>query len=128
MGKQTSANISASEQGFSQEALKQTLSLSRKEAMASSAMTATCDNFINAFAIYLRASALQMGWLTAIPQLVGALMQLTSVWLGAYCTRKSMILIYAYCQAAVLVMMLGLSLWHGENTISWLILLVICYH
>ncbi len=128
MGKQSTAGNSTSDQGISQEALKQTLSLSRKEAMASSAMTATCDNFINAFAIYLRASALQMGWLTAIPQLVGALMQLSSVWLGAYCRRKNIILICAYFQAAVLVMMLALSLWHGENAMAWLIGLVICYH
>ncbi len=117
-----------SEQNDIPDILKNTLSLSKKEAMASSAMTATCDNFINAFAIYLRATSLQMGWLTAIPQLAGAFMQLTSVWLGAFYMRKNIILICAYGQALVLVLMLGLALWHGENSITGLILLVVFYH
>jgi hypothetical protein len=30
-------------------------------------MTGTSDNFLNAFAISLQASALQLGWLTALP-------------------------------------------------------------
>ena len=96
--------------------------------MASSAMTATCDNFINAFAIYLRATSLQLGWLTAIPQLTGAFMQLMSVWLDTYCSRKALILFCVRAQAAVLFLLSMLALWHGETAISLLILLVVAYH
>lgn len=108
--------------------LEKTLTLSKKEAMASSAMTATCDNFINAFAIYLRATSLQLGWLTAIPQLTGAFMQLVSVWLDTYFSRKSLILFCVYAQALILAVMMGIALWHGENAITWLILAVVIYH
>lgn len=108
--------------------LRQTLALSKKEAMASSAMTATCDNFIYAFAIYLRATSLQLGWLTAIPQLTGACMQLMSVWLDTYCGRKAIILFCAWCQAVVLGLMTILALWHGKNAITFLVLLVVTYH
>lgn len=62
--------------------LVKSLEYSQKEAVASSAMIATCDNFMNAFALHLRATSLQMGFLTAFPPLLGSLMQLVSVWLG----------------------------------------------
>ena len=44
--------------------LRRTLRLSQQEAVASATMTATGDNFFNAFAIHLQASATQMGALT----------------------------------------------------------------
>ena len=52
--------------------LRRTLRLSQQEAVASATMTATGDNFFNAFAIHPQASAMQMGALTAVPQLFGA--------------------------------------------------------
>jgi hypothetical protein len=51
--------------------LRDTLSRSRKDAVASSVMTGICDNYVGAFAISLRASMAQMGWLSAGPQLAG---------------------------------------------------------
>jgi MFS family permease len=108
--------------------LQTTLDLSRKEAMASSAMTTTCDNFINAFAIYLKATSLQMGWLTAIPQVIGAIMQLLSVLVGAWLPRKEIILFGARMQTVLLVLMATLATWHTGPVVSMLIMLVICYH
>lgn len=64
--------------------LRDTLGRSRKEAVASAVMSSACDNYLGAFAVALRASLAQMGWLTAAPQLFGAVCQLLSVWL---CTR-----------------------------------------
>lgn len=128
MVKHIDASDPEPDQGIPAEVLRTTLALSRKEAVASSAMTATCDNFIYAFAIYIRATSLQLGWLTAIPQLTGACMQLVSVWLDTYVGRKSLILFCAYAQAVVLALMTALALWHGNNTITWLILLVVIYH
>ena len=72
--------------------LRQTLATSRKEAVASAVMTATCDNYLGAFAVTLRASLLQMGWLSALPQLSGAAAQLLSVWLSPYFARRLVIL------------------------------------
>ncbi len=71
--------------------LRRTLRLSQQEAVASATMTATGDNFFNAFAIHLQASAMQMGALTAVPQLFGAWMQLLSIWIGARLPRKQLV-------------------------------------
>lgn len=128
MTTQPTANGQQTGQDISPEVLQDTLALSKKEAMASSAMTATCDNFLNAFAIYLRATSLQLGWLTAIPQLTGAFMQLVSIWLDTYCPRKGFILFCAYAQATVLALMTVVAIWHGNTAINWLIFLVVVYH
>ena len=78
--------------------LLKTLDYSQREAVASSTMTSTCDNFITAFALHLGASAVQMGFLTAFPQLFGSLMQLVSVWLGSLLTRRRIVLFTAILQ------------------------------
>ncbi len=45
-------------------------------------MSGVCDNYLGAFAIFLQATAQQVGWVTALPQFVGPWLQLLSVWLG----------------------------------------------
>lgn len=107
--------------------LRRTLRLSQQEAVASSAMTATGDNFFNAFAIHLQASATQMGALTAVPQLFGAWMQLLSIWIGARFPRKNLVVAVAIFQAIV-VAAIG---WIATATLSqpsvWLIVLASIY-
>ncbi|MCW8193392.1 MFS transporter [Proteobacteria bacterium 005FR1] len=107
--------------------LRDTLRLSQKEAVASATMTATGDNFFNAFAIHLNATAAQMGFLTAIPQLFGALFQLVSVWLGTYVRRRHLIVAGAGLQALVVAGMGILALAHPPAAIYWLIGLAVLY-
>ena len=95
-------------------------------------MTATSDNFLNAFAVYLQASALQMSWLTAIPQLFGALAQLFSAWLGNHVHRKRLVVITASIQTGVVFTMAALAFergWRGnaQGLIPLLILLAVAY-
>ncbi|MFT4585411.1 MAG: MFS family permease [Gammaproteobacteria bacterium] len=45
-------------------------------------MSAVCDNYLAAFAIFLNATAQQIAWITAFPQLFGAISQFLSVWIG----------------------------------------------
>ncbi len=107
--------------------LRRTLRLSQQEAVAAATMTATGDNFFNAFAIYLNATAVQMGWLMAIPQLFGAMFQLLSAWLGNYLPRKPMVVVTAGVQAVV-VLLLGVVAWsRHENSVTWLIMLAVLY-
>lgn len=100
--------------------------------MASATMTGASDNFLNAFAVYLQANPLQMGWLTAIPQLFGALWQIISVWLGNYVKRRPLVVAAAALQGlivglmAVLAVLFGLGI-AGESRILWLIVLAIGY-
>ncbi|HEY6131172.1 MAG TPA: MFS transporter, partial [Halioglobus sp.] len=107
--------------------LRRTLRLSQQEAVASATMTATGDNFFNAFAIYLQASATQMGALTAVPQLFGAWMQLLSIWIGARLPRKKLVVAVATLQAIVVA---GIG-WIAMATFSqpsvWLIVLASVY-
>lgn len=107
--------------------LRSTLGLSQKEAVASATMTATGDNFFNAFAIYLNASAVQMGWLMAIPQLFGALCQVLSAWLGNYLPRKPLVVMTARLQTGVVAGLSLLALTRAENSVPWLIALAVLY-
>ena len=90
--------------------LRKTLRYSQQEAVASGLMTATSDNFLNAFAIYLKASAVQLGWLTALPQLAGAVMQIVSVWLGGHIARKPLVVGTALLQSAIVAGMAVVAL------------------
>ncbi len=108
--------------------LRQTLVYSQKEAVASASMTATGDNFFNAFAIYLQASTMQMGWLTAFPQLLGAVMQLFSVWLGAWLPCRHLVTATAAFQAVVVLLLALLAVFRPDNAMVLLIVLAMLYH
>jgi MFS family permease len=108
--------------------LRTTLRYSQKEALASSAMTATSDNFFNAFAIYLQASMTQLGILTGIPQLFGALTQIISTWLGTHFCRKNIIIGSAIAQSVTLLMMSAVAVIRPNNSIWYFILLALMHH
>jgi MFS family permease len=95
--------------------------------VASAAITATADNYFNAFAIFLQASALQLGFLTAIPQLFGAVSQLLSIWLCQFLPRRLLVVGCAALQASAVAMLSVLACVDGENRVIWLIVLV-CVH
>lgn len=112
--------------------LRKTLRYSQQEAVASATMTGTNDNFLNAFAISLQATALQMGWLTAIPQLFGALWQIVSVWMGNHVKRKPLVVWVALLQSLLVGMMALLSVANGfgvlqSSQVFWLIVLTVGY-
>jgi len=108
--------------------LRDTLSRSRREAVASSTMTGICDNYLGAFAISLRASLAQMGWLAAAPQLVGAAFQLLSVWLCPHFIRRRAIVAGVSVQALAVLGMSILALLRPDHAVSWLIGLAMVYH
>lgn len=65
-------------------------------------MTGSLDQYINAFAIFLGASVIQIGWLNALPQLLGGIFQLLSVWFGQWVHRHRLIIISASIQVAAI--------------------------
>ncbi len=107
--------------------LRRTLRLSQQVAVASATMTATGDNFFNAFAIYLQASATQMGALTAVPQLFGAWMQLLSIWIGARLPRKHLVVTVAAFQALVVAAIGWIATQNLSRPSVWLIVLASVY-
>lgn len=107
--------------------LRKTLSVSRREAVASSAMTGICDNYLGAFAIFLRASLPQMGMLSALPQLTGAVFQLLSVWLCSHVRRRQAIVAGVALQAVSVLGMALLALLRPDHSVAWLIGLAVVY-
>lgn len=110
--------------------LRQTLRFSHKEAAASGVMNATGDNFFNAFAVFLQASAMQLSLLTAVPQLTGATLQFASVWAARYISRQRLVVITAIFQACVVLGMAALAatLWRSGAAVNTLIGLAVLYH
>ena len=108
--------------------LLKTLEHSQREAVASSTMPAACDNYMNAFALHLGATSIQMGFLTAFPQLLGSLMQLVSVWLGTFMPRRLLVLLTAVLQALLMFAFGALAAQRSVGLVPTLILLVILYH
>lgn len=98
--------------------LRKTLRYSQQEAAASATMTGTSDNFLNAFAIYLQASPVQLGWLTALPQLFGAILQIVSVWLGNHIPRKPLVIYTAVIQSCLVAGMGCLAIVFGLGLIG----------
>jgi MFS family permease len=107
--------------------LRGTLRRSQQEAVASATMTATGDNFFNAFAIHLQASATQMGALTAVPQLFGAWIQLLSIWIGARLPRKHLVVSVAAFQALVVAAVGWIATADLDHAAVWLIALASVY-
>ena len=107
--------------------LRDTLSRSRRDAVSSSVMTGICDNYLGAFAISLRATLAQMGWLMAAPQLAGAVFQLLSVWLCPRFSRRRAIVTGVVMQALAVLGMAGIALSRPDNAVTWLIGFAILY-
>lgn len=110
--------------------LRKTLRLSHKEASVSAVMHAAGDNFLNAFAIYLQATAMQLSLLTALPQLAGASLQFFSLWLVRFISRQRLVIVTAGAQALVVaaISALAISLWRGEEAVAALIGFAVLYH
>lgn len=89
---------------------QRSLSLSQKEGFFSSLMTGTFDQFVNAFAVFLGATSVQIGWLTAMPQILGGLFQLVAVWFGQWIHRHWLIVISAGIQVLMLALFALLAL------------------
>ncbi len=107
------------------EKLRRTLRCSQQEAVASAAMSGTSDNFLNAFAIFLQASPVQLGWLIALPQLFGGILQIVSVWLGNYIPRKPLVIFTALFQSFLVAGMGVLALLFSRGVITEYAVLVL---
>jgi len=110
--------------------LRATLRCSQQEAVASAVMTATSDNFFTAFAIHLQATAMQLSNLTALPQFIGAILQVFSISLAHFFARQKLVVATAVVQSLVMFALAGLAVasWQGIPAVRWLIVLVVAYH
>jgi len=66
---------------------------SLKDAGAFAVMAGFGETYVSAFALFLRASTAQIGWLASVPPLLASIAQLLSAWLGRNPGRRKKIVI-----------------------------------
>jgi MFS family permease len=97
---------------------------SLKDAGAFAVMAGFGETYVSAFALFLRASTVQIGWLASIPPLLASIAQLLSAWLGRNPgRRKTIILAGSALQGIAWIPLLLLPLLFSEWALP---LLIVC--
>lgn len=110
---------------------ERSLLASIKEGMCQAIMLGAGETYLNAFAIFLKASALQIGLLAATPQLIGGIFQLCSVWIQERIgSRRQFLITVVKLQATVWLLIALLPyLFNSPNkTVGLLIFCIILYY
>lgn len=100
-----------------------------RDGAAYAVMSGSGETYFSAFAVFLKASTAQIGFLASVPALLASFAQLLSAWLGhTFGNRKAIILIGATLQALVWIPMAMLSLVSTEYQVEIFIACVILYY
>ena len=100
-----------------------------RDGAAYAVMSGSGETYFSAFAIFLKASTAQIGFLASVPALLASFAQLLSAWLGhTFGNRKAIILIGATLQALVWIPMAMLLLVSTEYQVEIFITCVILYY
>lgn len=92
-------------------------------------MAGSGETYFSAFAIFLKATTTQIGFLASVPPLVASFAQLLSAWLGHHTgQRKRIILVGASLQALIWCPMALLPMFYREHAIEWFIGCVTLYY
>lgn len=92
-------------------------------------MAGGAESYFSAFALHLKASTAQIGWLASLPPLIGSFLQLLSAWLGKrYPRRRPLFLAGASLQALTFVPLIVLPLLLPAYAIPLLIACVTFYY
>jgi MFS family permease len=103
---------------------KKSLNVSWKEGIPANIMLVVMDYYLVPLALFLGGTAKDIGFLVAIPQLLGSLSQLIASFVVRKCgSRLLFIIIGSLVQVACLVPMALLAIVPVEGKIQWLILL-----
>lgn len=108
--------------------VKNSLKHSIRDGAAYAVMTGAGESYFSAFAVFLKATTTQIGFLTSVPALIGSFAQLFSAWLGhTFGKRKAIILIGAGLQAAIWLPLTLLPLLFPQHAVTLLIGCIILY-
>ena len=100
-----------------------------RDGAAFSVMAGTGESYLTPFAIFLKASTAQIGFLSSVPPLLASFAQLFSAWLGHKTGhRRGIILTGAFLQGLVWIPMAALPLWFPEHAVALLIGCVTLYY
>ncbi|MCC5874337.1 MAG: MFS transporter, partial [Gammaproteobacteria bacterium] len=99
-----------------------------KDGVYFSAMIGSAESYFAAFAVFLKASAAQIGMLAALPPVLASLSQLLSAWLGRRLGQRRKIIVFgALLQAAALIPLALLPLAFPAHALPLLILCTVIY-
>jgi len=100
-----------------------------RDGAAYAVMTGSGETYFSAFAVFLKASTAQIGFLASVPALLASFAQLLSAWLGhLYGNRKTLILIGAGLQALIWIPMMLLPWLATDYRVEIFISCVIFYY
>lgn len=109
--------------------VERSLKHSLKDATAFAAMTGVGETYVSAFALFLKATAPQIGLLASLPPLLASLTQLFSAWIGRVTgQRKALVLVGASLQAFMWLPILLLPILFPAHAVPLLIASVVLYH
>jgi MFS family permease len=109
-------------------AINRSLHYSVRDAVAYSVMSGGAETYFSAFALFLKASAPQIALLATLPNLLGALAQPLSAWIGHRIgRRKPIIMAGAFLQALVWLPFLALPFLDPVYVIPLLVTLITWY-
>lgn len=100
-----------------------------RDGAAYAVMSGSGETYFSAFAVYLKATTAQIGFLASVPALLASFAQLLSAWLGhVFVNRKAIILIGASLQALVWLPMVLLLWIPSDYQVEIFITCVIFYY
>jgi MFS family permease len=105
------------------------LQYSVRDGIAWSLMFGAGECYLQAFAVFLKASTAQITALTALPSLLGSVAQLASAWVAGYAIpRKSLIFAGVLLQAFAWLPIIALTFIPVETSVTLLIAAVVIYY
>ena len=109
--------------------INRSLKHSVRDGAAYAVMSGSGETYFSAFAVFLKASTAQIGFLASVPPLLASFAQLLSAWLGhIYGKRKIIILIGASLQALIWIPIALLPFFPTDYSVETFIACVILYY
>jgi MFS family permease len=109
--------------------VERSLRYSVRDGVAWSLMFGAGESYLQAFAVFLKATTAQITLLTALPSLLGSIAQLASAWAaGCAIRRKSLIFAGVALQSIAWLPIVALAFLPSEHSVALLIACVVLYY
>lgn len=109
--------------------VNRSLHYSVRDGVAWSLMFGAGESYLQAFAVFLKATTAQITLITALPSLLGSVAQLVSAWVAGYAIpRKTLIFAGVLLQSAAWLPIIALAVIPAETSVALLIAAVVLYY
>lgn len=109
--------------------VNRSLQYSVRDGVAWSLMFGAGESYLQAFAVFLKATTAQITLLTALPSMLGSVAQLASAWVAGYAIRrKTLIFAGVALQSVAWLPIIALAFIPVETSVALLIVAVVLYY